>query len=71
MLVEPFEARVEVGAAPALERDIVGKVVGGMLGRVLQCGVDLEHEDPLGGDLGRGLAQFRPELIQRPDRDRA
>ena len=45
LVVKPFEARTEVGAAPALEHDLVGEVVGPVLGRVLQCGVDLEQDD--------------------------
>ena len=64
LLVEPLEARAEVGAAPALERVLAGEVVGRVLGGILQCGVDLEHDDSFGADLVNDLAQLRPELGQ-------
>ena len=71
LLFEPGEARAVVGAAPALDDDPVGKVVGGMLRRVLQDRVDLEDDDALGTDLGRDLAQLGPELGERPGGERA
>ena len=71
LLVEPCEARAEVGAAPALDRNLVGKVVVGVLGHVLQNRVDLEDDDALGADLGRDLAQLRPELGERRGWERA
>ena len=51
MLVEPLETRPEVGAAPALDDDLAGQVVGGVFGGVLHLGVDLEDDDALGPDL--------------------
>ena len=57
--------------APALDRDLLGKIVGGVLGHVLKRRVDLEHNDALGPDLGGDLAQFRPELGKGRGRERA
>ena len=42
-----------------------------MLGRVLQDRVDLEDDDALGTDLGRDLAQLRPERGERRGWERA
>ena len=71
VLVEPFEARAEVGAAPALDDDLVGQVVRGVLGRVLHRRVDLEDMNALGLDLGRDFAELGPEVREGPGRQRA
>ena len=56
---------------PALDRDLVGKIVGGVLGRVLQRGVDLEDDDALRLELCRDLAQLGPELGKGRRRQRS
>ena len=54
-----------------LERDFLGQVVGRVLRRVLHRGIDLEHDDALGPDLRRDLAQLGPERRQRRHGQRA
>ena len=68
---EPGEARPEVGAAPALDRDLVGQVGAGVFGGVLHRGVDLEEDDALRLKLGRDLAKLGPERRQGRRRQRA
>ena len=66
---DDIEARPEVGAAPALDADLVGQVGAGILGGVLHGGVDLEEEDDaLRLKLGRDLADLGPERRQRVGR---
>ena len=47
VLLEPGEARPEVGPAPSPDRDVVGQVRGGVFGGVLHRGVDLQEDDAL------------------------
>ena len=70
-IVEPFEPRVDVGAAPALDRDLFGQVVCGMLGRIRQRGVLQEDGDAVRANLGRDRAQRAPEFGAGGARERA
>ena len=71
LVVEPFETRVEVGAAPALDRDLFGQVVCGIRGRIRQRGVLHEDADAVRANLRRDLAQRTPEFGAGGARERA
>ena len=66
LLGNPLEAGPEVGAAPALQRDLLGQVAGGIIGGVLQSGVDLQDEDGLRLQFGGDLAHLVPECGESP-----
>ena len=61
LLLERGEARPEVSAAPALDRDLLWQVARRVLGGVLQRRIDLEDDDALGLKLGCDFANLGPE----------
>ena len=71
MLMEPREARPEIGPAAALDRDAVRQFPGGIPGRVLQHRVDLKDIDAVRLQFGGDLADLGPEQGQRFARQRA
>ena len=70
MLMEPCEAWPKIGPAPALDRDAVGQIPGGIPGRVLQHRVDLKDIDAVRLQFGGDLADLGPEQGQRFARQR-
>ena len=67
MLMEPREARPEVGPAAPFDRDAVRQAADGILGGVLQHRINLKDEDAARLQFGGYLADLGPEQGQRPD----
>ena len=65
MLMEPCEARPEIGPAASLDRDAVVQIPGGIPGRVLQHRVDLKDIDAVRLQFGGDLADLGSEQGQR------
>ena len=71
LLGEPRETRPEVGAAASLDRGPLRQIAGGVKGRILDGGIDLEKRDGLGLQFRRDLPDLGPEQGQRVGRQRA